>query len=253
MPYEGNFTQEDYAQKMIDEYVEMGIPPEDVWPQSFLPDDVIYWVKNTDYGEQGVALDESHLTDGDYRDWHQMLVDNGVKIVAPALWMLVTSDATTELGIVPSDYAASAQEHGLDIIAWTLERSPPGLTGDDVWYWQSLQDLDLTDGDKFALLHVLSGIGTLGVFSDWPATTTFYANCMGLGLREAAVTAEDGATAADGTESESAEVETDEAADETESVEGAPASAEDTSDAGAGRVLKVAARLLSIGLRLVGF
>ncbi|KPP88624.1 MAG: hypothetical protein HLUCCA08_17710 [Rhodobacteraceae bacterium HLUCCA08] len=23
-------------------------------------------------------------------------------------------------------------------------------------------------------------VGVIGVFSDWPATTTFYANCMGL-------------------------------------------------------------------------
>lgn len=60
MPFEGTFDQEAYgktmliscclvvdchtiqthifihlAQKMIDEYIELGIPPEDVWPQSF--------------------------------------------------------------------------------------------------------------------------------------------------------------------------------------------------------------------------
>jgi glycerophosphoryl diester phosphodiesterase len=23
-------------------------------------------------------------------------------------------------------------------------------------------------------------VGVIGIFSDWPATTTFYANCMGL-------------------------------------------------------------------------
>jgi glycerophosphoryl diester phosphodiesterase len=28
MPYEGNYTQENFAQQMIDEYVEMGIPPQ---------------------------------------------------------------------------------------------------------------------------------------------------------------------------------------------------------------------------------
>ena len=43
MPYEGTYSQEDYAQQMINEYIEAGINPKDVWPQSFNVDDVIYW------------------------------------------------------------------------------------------------------------------------------------------------------------------------------------------------------------------
>eukprot|EP00956_Cyclotella_meneghiniana_P009162 scaffold12557_cov75-Cyclotella_meneghiniana.AAC.6 len=43
----------------------------------------------------------------------------------------------------------------------------------------------VVEGYRLALLHVLSqDVGVLGVFSDWPATTTFYANCMGLVLEE---------------------------------------------------------------------
>ena len=79
---------------------------------------------------------------------------------------------------------ASAKEHGLGIITWTLERTGPGLAG---WYWQSVTesvaalDPKEVEGYRLALLHVLSqDVGVLGVFSDWPATTTFYANCMGL-------------------------------------------------------------------------
>ena len=35
------------------------------------------------------------------------------------------------------------------------------------------------DGDMLELTHVLAkDVGVLGVFSDWPATTTFYASCM---------------------------------------------------------------------------
>ena len=34
MPFDG-FSQQDYAQKLIDEYKAAGVPPEDVWPQSF--------------------------------------------------------------------------------------------------------------------------------------------------------------------------------------------------------------------------
>jgi len=44
---------------------------------------------------------------------------------------------------------------------------------------------NLTEGDKFALLQVLAeDVGVLGVFSDWPATTTFFANCMDVGMRD---------------------------------------------------------------------
>lgn len=45
MPYDG-FKQEDYAQKMIDEYKSAGIPASDVWAQSFNLDDVLYWIEN---------------------------------------------------------------------------------------------------------------------------------------------------------------------------------------------------------------
>ena len=44
MPFNG-FTQEMYAQKMIDEYKAAGIPPSWVWPQSFNLDDVLYWIE----------------------------------------------------------------------------------------------------------------------------------------------------------------------------------------------------------------
>ena len=57
MPYEGDYTQEDYAQQMIDEYRAAGVPPHQVWPQSFNYDDVVYWVNNTNYGHQAVFLD----------------------------------------------------------------------------------------------------------------------------------------------------------------------------------------------------
>ena len=37
------------------------------------------------------------------------------------------------------------------------------------------------DGDVMTVLDVLAqDVGVIGVFSDWPATTTYYANCMNL-------------------------------------------------------------------------
>ena len=190
MPF-GDFTQEDYAQKMIDEYIAAGVPPSDVWPQSFNDQDVIYWVENTDYGDQAVALDNKYDAPAEeFMAWFEYLSSNGVKIVAPPMWMLVEADdgsadlapLSQGLGIKPSAYVEGAKTYGLDIITWTLERTGPGLSG---WYWQTLQDIGLTEGDQFALLQVLAeDAGVLGVFSDWPATTTFFANCLGYGLRE---------------------------------------------------------------------
>ena len=108
----------------------------------------------------------------------QALADEGVRIVAPPLWMLVTAD---DGAIVPSPYARAAKAAGLDIIAWSLERSGPLASGGG-WYYQSISDITDSDGDMLKLLDVLANqIGVIGVFSDWPATTTFFANCMGLG------------------------------------------------------------------------
>ena len=244
MPYEGNFTQEMYAQKMIDEYIELGISPDNVWPQSFNSDDVIYWINKTDYGKQAVALDDKYeATEEEFRAWHSMLQENGVKIVAPPMWMLVTYDADADLGISPSAYAQSAQEHALDIITWTLERTNPGLAGDDAWYWESLQEMELTDGDKYSLLQVLSDdIGILGIFSDWPATVTFFANCMGISLRDN-VTTEEGAT----TDESAVDISgtTDESAVDVNS--------ESSQNAGGRRHLQAATRIFSVALRLIGF
>ena len=177
MPYEGTYTQEDYAQQMIDEYIEMGVPPKDVWPQSFNKEDVYYWVTHTHYGEQAVALDDVYdRTEEEVEAWIKELYDNHVNIVAPPMWRLVEADKSAPLGIAPSHYALTAQHYGIDIITWTLERTDPGLEG---WYWQTLQDMDRAEGDKYALLYVLAfDVKILGMFSDWPATTTFFANCM---------------------------------------------------------------------------
>jgi glycerophosphoryl diester phosphodiesterase len=87
------------------------------------------------------------------------------------------------LQMVPSHYANAAKERGLDIITWSLERAGPGLTG---YYWSSTDGIvDLSEGDRFTLLHILhEEVGILGIFSDWPATVTFFANCMDLKLRD---------------------------------------------------------------------
>lgn len=101
----------------------------------------------------------------------------GVNYLAPPLWMLVTLENNK---IIPSAYAVEAKKAGLKLITWTLERSGP-LTKGGGWYYQSIKPITNHDGITYELLHVLAqDVGMVGVFSDWPATTSFYANCFGL-------------------------------------------------------------------------
>lgn len=184
MPHEG-FSQADYAQKMIDEYKAAGIPASDVWAQSFNIEDIKYWIENEpEFGAQAVYLDDQYDNDGfdmqnpeTYEFSMQELADMGVKFIAPPMWMLVTAE---DGKMVPSVYAKEAQAAGLNIITWTLERSGPLANGGG-WYFQSVKDVTDNDADYFEILDVLAQqVGVKGVFSDWPATVTYYANCMDL-------------------------------------------------------------------------
>ncbi|MGA0563959.1 glycerophosphodiester phosphodiesterase family protein [Ancylobacter sp. VNQ12] len=186
MPFEGDYTQQAYAQQMIDEYKAAGVDPRDVYAQSFLLDDVLYWLKaEPAFGAQAVYLDDRDETTKGFDNmkpetWQpsmQELAAKGVKILAPPLWMLVTAK---DGRIVPSVYAEEAKKAGLGLITWSLERSGPLKDGGG-YYYQSIKSVTDRDGDTLALLDVLArDIGVIGVFSDWPATTTFYANCMKL-------------------------------------------------------------------------
>jgi glycerophosphoryl diester phosphodiesterase len=92
--------------------------------------------------------------------------------------MLVTLNSAGE--IIPSEYAKAAKAAELNIIAWSLERSGLLANGGG-WYYQSISDAINNEGDVLILLDVLAkDVGVVGVFSDWPATVTYYANCMGL-------------------------------------------------------------------------
>ncbi|MEP1611595.1 MAG: glycerophosphodiester phosphodiesterase family protein [Roseobacter sp.] len=184
MPFHG-FSQEDYAQKMIDEYKAADIPPSDVWVQSFNLDDILYWIKNEpEFGAQAVYLDGSYSLDGwspnEPSTWaHQMdgLKEMGVNYIAPPMWALVAMDGGK---IVPSTYAVLARKAGIDIITWTLERSGPLQNGGG-WYYQSVRDAIQSDGAMYEVLDVLAqDVGVKGVFSDWPATVSYYASCLGL-------------------------------------------------------------------------
>lgn len=187
MPFDGTYTQDLYAQQLIDEYKAAGIPASEVYPQSFQLRDILYWLDNDpEFGRQAIFLDDRDERDKGTFDpekpetWKPGMAElaaKGVRILAPPLWMLVRPDAGG--GIEPSTYARAAKEVGLGLIAWSLERSGP-LKGGGGYFYQSIKPVVTGDGDTLALLDVLHRqVGVMGVFSDWPATATFYANCVG--------------------------------------------------------------------------
>ena len=183
MPFQQQYTQQHFAQQLVDEYKAAGVAPSQVYLQSFNWQDILYWLEHEpEFGRQAVWLDERYEQPGfdpqQPQSWQPSMAAlkaAGLNIIAPPLWVLLREQDGT---IVPTEYAKAASAAGLDIIAWSLERSAPLTEGAD-WYYQSLPLLARDDGAILQVLHVLAqDVGVIGVFSDWPGTTTFYANCL---------------------------------------------------------------------------
>lgn len=186
MPFEGDYTQEKYAQAMLDEYKAAGVDPKHVFPQSFSYADILYWIKaEPAFAAQAVFLDGRYEQPGfDHTKPEALkpgmteMANAGVKILAPPIYMLLALNERNE--IVPSAYAKAAKAAGLGLIAWSLERDGP-LDRGGGFYHRSVKAAIDRDGDTLTVLDVLARqVGVRGVFSDWPATTTFYASCTGL-------------------------------------------------------------------------
>ncbi|KAM3518589.1 hypothetical protein NHJ13051_008073 [Beauveria bassiana] len=185
MPFQGNYTQEMFVQQMIDTLKANGIAPADVFIQSFLYSDIQYMLKHEPaFGQQAIFLDPTGGpgTVEASIDSLSTYAQEGLRIVAPPIGFLVEADGDK---IVPSRYALKAKELGLQIITWSLERSPPvaQIKAEGDYYYDSIKGLLRTDGDIYTVLDVLwQQVGVFGVFSDWSATATFYANCFGIGI-----------------------------------------------------------------------
>lgn len=181
-------SQAKFAQKMIDELKAAGVDPKDVWAQSFNKDDILYWIQNEPaFGGQAVYLDsiDPTVTPAIPRlslDELGQLKKNGVKIIAPPLFALLAVNANAQ--IVPSRYAQDIRGLGFDIITWTFERADlrQGAAPAGFYYLFDAQGKAVKkDSDMYKVLDVLARqVGIIGIFSDWPATVTYYANCMGL-------------------------------------------------------------------------
>jgi glycerophosphoryl diester phosphodiesterase len=181
-------SQAGYAQKFIDTLKDAGVSPRDVWAQSFNKEDVLYWIKNEPaFGKQAVYLDSIDPTATPAIPRQTLaelkaLKKQGVQIIAPPMWALLSVNSAGE--VAPSDYALDIRKAGLKIITWTFERSDlRNGAAKGGWYYQFDPEGKAikTDGDMYLALDVLARkVGILGIFSDWPGTVTYYANCMGL-------------------------------------------------------------------------
>jgi glycerophosphoryl diester phosphodiesterase len=60
-----------------------------------------------------------------------------------------------------------------------LERSGILADGNNGFYYQTFDSAISREGDVLRVLDVLArDVGIEGIFTDWPATVTFYANCV---------------------------------------------------------------------------
>ncbi len=179
MPFHG-MTQQDYASRMLNEYVTRGIAAERVRPQSFILQDILYWIdQHPDFAAHAVYLDPR----GRQPDFQvsledmQRLYNAGVTTIAPPMAMLLELDASGKLQ--PTNYARYAKAAGLNIITWTFESGV--ATDPNNWLYANLPGFMDNESKMLEVLHVLqSEVGITGIFSDWPGTVTYYANCFDL-------------------------------------------------------------------------
>jgi len=167
--------------KIAQEYLDANVDPSKVWLQSFNHPDIEYWLAQfpETFGKQAVRLDGEYcdgtLSGCALDDEFSTMRAAGVEYIAPPMQMLLQ---VKNGGYAPSEYALAAKAAGFKIITWTLERSG-FLSSGGGWYYGTSNDFTNNDGDMYEMLHTLvSKVGIAGIFSDWPATVTFYANCM---------------------------------------------------------------------------
>ena len=175
LPFDG-VTREDLAQKLIDEYRAAEVPPSDVFPQSFHRRDVEYWIRREpEYGERAVLVANAVFPPRPRRLRGYKAA--GINIWAPAMAALLDLDA--EGRIVPSRAARDARAAGLELVTWTLERSGNLAAPNNGFYYRTIDAAVTREGDVLRVIDVLArDVGVRAIFSDWPATVSFYAGCM---------------------------------------------------------------------------
>jgi len=167
------------------------IDPKRVWLQSFLWEDVGYWLSTAPkFAPQTTWLARNLKMTKD-SDVVQVATAEmpslpqakslGLTTVAPPLWALLRSDPNAPGELALTSYANDARGANLDIVAWTLERSGPlsPQSTHPFGYFRTMAGAIHSDADVYRVLDKLvQDVGVAGVFSDWPATVTYYDNCL---------------------------------------------------------------------------
>jgi len=139
-----------------------------------------------EFGKQAVYLDSIDPTStppvpGQTFAEMQALYKAGGRYFAPPFPALLT---VADGKLVASQYARDIKRAGFKIITWTLERSDLRKGASQAgfyYYFDPKGQVIKTDSDVYIALDVLArDVGIVGIFSDWPATVTYYANCTGL-------------------------------------------------------------------------
>jgi glycerophosphoryl diester phosphodiesterase len=179
LPFNG-VSREQLAQRVIDEYRAAGVAASDVLPQSFDRRDVEYWIRHEpDFGEHAVLLDNVSLPitaprAGLLRRYKAA----GINAWAPPLFVLLDLDADGR--IVPSRTARAARGGGARHPRVDARAFGQSRCGDQQFY-RTIDSATTREGDVMEVMDVLAReVGVRGIFSDWPATVSFYAGCADL-------------------------------------------------------------------------
>ena len=186
MPFDGDYDQRSYARQLVEAYQRAGIPTEDVFLQSFDPDDIRIWLEIApEYGARAIWLDARDPREpAPPRAYFDALRAEGFRTIAPPISLLLRVDEHGRLRA--TKYAEHARAAGLALVAWSAERSGRIREGRvegrerDFYLGPLLAALN-DDGDLYRVIHALvQEVGIARLFSDWPASSTYYANCFGL-------------------------------------------------------------------------
>jgi len=166
-----NLSLEGYADLLLEEYRKIEIEPSKVFLQSFDRRVVDHWLaRYPDYASNVVYLDgrgRNPLFLPSRRDMDK-LFQQGLRYIAPPIPMLLKQN--DEGNLRETAYARYANQSGLKLITWTMESRLSDIAG-----------FSTQESDRLRVLDALAQRAKVfGVFSDWPATVTRYANCLGL-------------------------------------------------------------------------
>ena len=147
-----------------------------------------YWALTTDLPvcylfelpELALQVTSGQALPREYQERIREAQDLGIAFMGPNMNLLLTSAGNRT---VASPFSRAIRGAGFGLIPWTLERSAdesggaPGLYGD---YYNGTAGQSVFEyTDLLDVLRVLrDDVGAAAVFSDFPATTAAFANCV---------------------------------------------------------------------------